>query len=346
MNWPFEHFELPRVEKLSQNLYGASFFLMKLLPARFMLQEAEKNGLIKSGSKIIETTSGTFGLALAMISAKKGYNLTLVSDPAIDNQLNNRLKDLGAEVVIINDDHPEEKGGYQKLRLDYLNKYLNEHPDTYWPSQYDNKNNSKSYSIVAEHFIKTLGEIDVLVGPVGSGGSMCGISTFLRGVLPELEVIGVDTNNSVLFGQPDGKRLIRGLGNSILPQNLDHTIFDYVSWVPGNIAFNATRKLHRDHGLFMGGTSGASYLVGDWYSKQYPDKKVVCLFPDEGHRYIESIYNDEWINKYSRYELSVDEHPYIVEEPCERMNDWTFLHWNNSELKDEYKNLSGKGVLK
>lgn len=112
----FKDYELPRLTALAPNLVGASFFLMKLLPARFMLDQAERHGRLKPGGRICETTSGTFGLALAMLAAVREYHLTLVSDNAIDPVLQGRLKDLGAHLDIVQ--RPGAQGGFQQARLE------------------------------------------------------------------------------------------------------------------------------------------------------------------------------------------------------------------------------------
>jgi cysteine synthase len=140
--------ELPRLIQLSENLFAASFFLMKLLPANFILERAKDAGLIRPGSTIIETTSGTFGLALAIHSALKGYNLILVSDPVVDESLKRRMEELGATVDIVAE--PALNGGFQKSRMDRVAQLQAEHPDHFWPSQYDNPLNPGAYAPVAE----------------------------------------------------------------------------------------------------------------------------------------------------------------------------------------------------
>jgi cysteine synthase A len=305
---------------------------MKLLPARFILQTAEEEGIIKRGSRIVETTSGTFGLALAMLSAVRGYQLTLVSDPVIDDKLYNRLRDLGAEVEIIK--AYDSDGGYQKARLNRVHQIIKEYPDAFWPEQYSNQNNPKSYEKIGEFLLNELKDIDFLVGPVGSGGSMCGTSKYLRKYIPDLKVVGVDTCKSILFGQENANRLLRGLGNSIMPPILDHSTFDLISWVPASIAFKATRKLHNTQGLYMGGTSGAAYHVASWISNKFPNAKIVIFFPDEGHRYSETIYNDEWLKKVPGINDDVPEEPEIIEYPTEDEESWTALKWNRRSLEE------------
>src|SRR5262245_61735264 len=113
--------ELPKLVRLEQNLYSAAFFLMKLLPARFILEQARDAGRLQPGSTIIETTSGTFGLALAILCNQYGYRLILVSDPAIDIHLQRRLEELGARVEIVRE--PAPVGGFQRARLDRMAEF-------------------------------------------------------------------------------------------------------------------------------------------------------------------------------------------------------------------------------
>ena len=324
--------ELPRLIQLSENLFAASFFLMKLLPANFILERAKDAGLIRPGSTIIETTSGTFGLALAIHCALKGYNLILVSDPVVDESLKRRMEELGATVDIVT--KPALDGGFQRSRLDRMAQLQAEHPDHFWPSQYDNPHNPGAYAPVAELLAESLGAFDCLVGSVGSGGSTCGTSSYLRLLFPKLQTIGVDTHGSILFGQPDRKRMLRGLGNSLMPGNVDHTVFDEVHWVSAAEAFRATRLLHQTKALFKGGTSGAAYLVANWWAIQHPDRRVVVLLPDEGHRYQETIYNDKWLHENNLWLTSLPVGPRMVANPSEAGPDWSRFLWNRRTYEE------------
>jgi S-sulfo-L-cysteine synthase (3-phospho-L-serine-dependent) len=311
---------------LSGNLVAACFSLMKLLPARFILDRARAAGLIRDGTTIIETTSGTFGLALAFHCALRGYRLILVSDPAIDEPLKRRLEDLGTQVEIVH--KPAEIGGFQCARLNRMAEIQAKHADHFCPSQYDNPHNPGAYAPVAELLVETVGQIDCLVGAVGSGGSMCGTSKYLFQAFPHLWTIGVDTHGSVLFGQPDRKRILRGLGNSLMPKNVDHSTFNEVHWVTAAEAFLATRVLHRSHAIYMGGTSGAAYLVARWWAQQNPDARVVVLFPDEGHRYQESIYKDGWLRKQGLWLDQLPLEPRLVKHPHKAGGNWSRILWS------------------
>lgn len=327
-----EDFEGPRLVPLSATLFGASFFLMKLLPARFMLERAAEQGQLKPGTTICETSSGTFGLALAMLAVQRGYRLILVSDWALDRHLHRRLLELGAEVTIV--DRPAPAGGLQQARLDRLHLYLRDIADSYWPSQYDNRDNQLSYGKVAEQLIDRVGKVDCLVGPVGSGGSMSGTSRYLRTVFPDLHAIGVDTPNSVLFGQPSGKLNLSGLGGNILPGNVDHSQFDEVHWLAPAEVFHATHDLHRTHGLFMGPTSGAAYRVAQWWSRNNSDKTVVVMFPDEGHRYVETVYDQDWLKTVIGWSEPGRASPVTVATPAEPMSGWSRFDWQRRTLDE------------
>ncbi|MET9972762.1 pyridoxal-phosphate dependent enzyme, partial [Streptomyces sp. NPDC006356] len=202
------------------------------------------------------------------------------------------------------------------------------------PEQYDNPDNPGSYGVVAEHMERTLGSIDCLVGPVGSGGSMCGTVRALRSTGgPHLRAIGVDTPNSVLFGQPDGERTLRGLGNSLMPGNLDHRDFDEVHWCTAPEAFAATRSLHATHALFQGPTSGAAYLVARWWAARNPGARVVVMLPDEGYRYQHTVYDDAWLDARG-LRAPMPQGPVETTDPTDPGAAWTRYHWNRRPFAD------------
>jgi cysteine synthase len=324
-------YEKPRLGRLAPNLFAACFPLMKLLPARFMLERAQAAGHLQPGGPIAESTSGTFGLALAMLAAVRGFQLTLVSAASlIDETLRRRLELLGAAVHVIDD---PEGSGAQRERLDRLNAILDDSPDTFWPRQYDNPDNRLAYGRLAEWMTRKIGRVDCLVGCVGSGGSLCGTGSFLREVFPDLTIIAVDTHRSVLFGHAPGRRLLRGLGNSILPSNLHHEMIDEVHWVGALPAFAAARRLYREHALFMGPTSGAAALVAAWYAREHPDALTVVILPDEGHRYQNTVYDNEWLTAQAGWPVGLPAEPVTLSRIEPRgEEDWTRFAWGRRRL--------------
>jgi cysteine synthase len=326
---PYADFELPRIFRCSKNLHLAAFFLMKLLPARAIITRAIDEGVLKPGGSVIESTSGTFGLALAMLSRVYDFKAILVSDPVIDSLLKSKFVDLGVQLEIV---HTKGEGGYQRARMARLREMMEQDPSIFYTGQYDNPDNAASYTAVADQLFERLGKIDMLVGSVGSGGSMSGTARRLREHCPTLEVIGVDTHNSILFGHPDGSRLLRGLGNSLMPKNVDHTQFDEVHWVSAAEGFLATRRLHQTTGLYQGPTSGAVWMVARWLSLQHPDKTIAALLPDDGTRYQHTVYDDDWLHAIPGWTGHLPDAPVTLQTPSPTPACWSRVVWGRKPL--------------
>lgn len=250
-----------------------------------------------------------------MICRLRGYELKIVGDPAIGPLMRHRLAELGAETIICS--RPSPVCGYQLARLNRLDELRAEYPCHYISQQYSNPDNAASYSLVAELLTETLGSIDCLVGAVGSGGSTGGTASFLRLVTPELRLVGMDTPGSAIFGYADRPRLLRGLGNSLLPPTSGTICTTRVHWVGPAEAFLATRALHATHCLFMGPTSGAAFLVAHWYAASHPDEIVVALLADKGYRYEETVYSDGWLREQGLLRNRLPTRPTIVGHPDE-----------------------------
>jgi cysteine synthase A len=146
--------------------------------------------------------------------------------------------------------------------------------------------------------------------------------------------IGVDTPGSVLFGQSDAPRRVRGLGNSLMPPNLDHTAFDEVHWVGAAEAFEATRTLHRRHALYMGPTSGAAWLAASWWARRHPEASVVVLLPDEGHRYQDTVYDDAWLRDQDLRLDALPVHPHDAAHPDKATGGWYRFEWARRSLAE------------
>lgn len=327
-------YETQRPARLAPNLLAACFPLMKLIPARFMIARARASGYLSSGGHIVETTSGTFGLALAMIAAAQGYRLTLISaDTLIDRTLRCRLELLGARLEVVDD---PDGSGAQSRRLERLQAVREKDAGTFWPAQYDNPDNCYAYGRLAEWFVRQVGQVDCLVGCAGSGGSLCGTAAILREVFPELVVIAVDTPPVCSSGHPPGQRLLRGLGNSILPRNLDHRLIDEIHWVGALPAFAAAHQLCRDHALFMGPTSGAAALVAQWYARHRAGAMTVVILPDEGFRYQETVFNHNWLAALNGWPVAIADAPATLEKIVVPGGEgtWTRMIWGRRVLEE------------
>ncbi|SMF28021.1 cysteine synthase A [Tistlia consotensis] len=334
-------YETPRIVRLASNLHAACFALMKLLPARFMLDRAEDDGRLPPSGQIVETSSGRFGLALALLAAVRGYALTLVSASSlVDPPFVRRLEQLGARLLLEPD---TEATGAQAERLARLRALLQERPDAFWPRQYDNPDNALAYARLAELATEAIGRLDCPVGCVGSGGSLCGAGQFLRTLFPSLRIVAVDTHGSRLFGQDPAPRLLRGLGNSILPANLVHEMIDEVHWIGALPAYAAARRLSRAEGLYMGPSSGAAWLVADWQARRSPGAATLVILADEGHRYRDTFYDDSWLAGLEGWPPAERQDPVrLARVACAGESDWTCLDWARRPLAA----VSGKNMTK
>jgi S-sulfo-L-cysteine synthase (3-phospho-L-serine-dependent) len=330
--------ELPRIIRLDDNLYAAMFSLMKLLPARYIIDRARHRGELAPGATVIETSSGTFGLGLALVCRLRGHPLIVVGDPAIDRNLRTRLEFLGARVELV--DAFDAPGGIQGARLARVAQLHREHPGSYVPGQYDNPDNPAAYGIVADLLLDTLGSVDRLVGPVGSGGSTGGLAAALRLWGNDTRLTGVDTPGSVIFGDRNGKRLLRGLGSSIHAGNVQHSAYDDVHWVSAAAAFWTTRELYAERGLFTGPTSGASFMAGRWHAGQEPDSVTVVLFPDDGYRYLSSVYSDDWLREQGIDQIVAPREPKPVTHTDELDEHWSHLEWKRRPLAEARRSPS------
>ncbi|MBA3574532.1 MAG: cysteine synthase family protein, partial [Pseudonocardiales bacterium] len=193
---------------------------MKDRPALHMIERARERGDLLPGGMIIESTSGTLGLGLALAGIAHDHPVTLVTDPGLEPIMHRLLTAYGARIDVVPDPHPT--GGWQEARRRRVAELLDEHEGSYCPDQYHNPDNVAGYEPLALELVAELGRIDVLVCSVGTGGHSAGVARVLRTYCPHLRLIGVDTVGSTIFGQPARSRLMRGLGSSIHPRNVDH----------------------------------------------------------------------------------------------------------------------------
>lgn len=329
--------ELPKLVRLAPNLIGAQFSLMKELPARFILDRAEQSGILRPGGVVVESSSGTFGLGLALNCERRRFRLIVVSH-CIDGRLRRKFEALGATVDLIEGLKADDDAMHP--RLDRVKRLLREHPGAFWPRQYDNPDNPRSYGLFASQLLGAIGRVGAVVGTVGSGGSVCGTTSYLRRVLGgSVRAVGVDTHASVTFGQKDGPRLLGGLGSSIRMGNVNHTTFDDVHWVTAAEAYRATLELYGRHGVFAGPTSGAAFLVARWYAQENPDLQVVCILPDDGARYIDTVYNEDHLRGLDLKLSSVADRPVPVRHPDEAGPVWSTIAWRRRPLEQVVSQL-------
>ncbi|MEU7417377.1 PLP-dependent cysteine synthase family protein [Streptomyces antibioticus] len=265
---------------------------MKARAAVSMLLGARERGELRPGAPVVESTSGTLGVGLAFAGQALGHPVVLVGDSELEPSMRQLLRAHGVRLEIV--DRPAVRGGWQAARLERLRDLLAVLPDAYWPDQYNNPDNSAGYASLAAELVDRLDHLDILVCSVGTGGHSAGVIGPLRRRWPALRLIGVDATGSTIFGQPARPRLMRGLGSSIHPRNVAYDAFDEVHWVGPAEAVDSCRRLARGSFVSGGWSTGAAARVAAWAARVHPGAVVATVFPDGPHRYLGTVYDDDF----------------------------------------------------
>ncbi|KUN72579.1 pyridoxal-5'-phosphate-dependent protein subunit beta [Streptomyces canus] len=292
-------------------------------PALHMVERARARGDLSPGRPIIESTSGTLGLGLALAGMVYGHPVTLVTDPGLEPSMTRLLTAYGATVDRVPEPHPT--GGWQQARRDRVAELLTRSPGAWCPDQYSNPDNVSAYTPLALELASQMGHIDTLVCSVGTGGHSAGISRVLRQLYPGMRLVGVDTVGSTIFGQPARPRLMRGLGSSIYPRNVAYEHFSEVHWVAPGESVWACRQLAASHYATGGWSVGAVALVAGWLARTAAaNTRIVAIFPDGPQRYLETVYDDEYCAEQGLSGITPAPEPEIVGRPDEKeVTRWT-----------------------
>jgi cystathionine beta-synthase len=271
-----------------------------------MIQDAETDGRLKPGGTIVEGTSGNTGMGLALAAIVKGYKLICVSNDKQSPTKFDVLRAVGAEVVVCPTDVPADD---PRSYYSTSKRIAEETPNAWYVNQYDNPSNAVAHyeQTGPEIWEQTDGKITHFIVGVGTGGTISGVSKFLKEKNPAIKVWGIDTYGSVFkkyheTGVFDEKEIYpyitEGIGEDILPENVDFDLIDAFEKVTDKDAAVYTRKLAREEGIFAGNSCGAA-IKGMLQLKAHfgPDDVVVVLLHDSGSRYITKIYNDSWMRE-------------------------------------------------
>lgn len=273
-------------------------------PARYIVEQGLQDGTISEKSHLIESSSGNLGIALAMVAKIYHLRFTCVVDPKISATNLQILHLLGANVDMV--DVPDDRNGYLKSRIRRVQELLQEIPQSLWINQYANDLNWKAhyYGTGSEIVADLEGAIDCLILPVSTTGTLLGISRRLRQEFPNLRVIAVDAVGSVIFGTPSGRREIPGLGASRMPELSKQVEVDEVIYVDDRESAQGCRDLVEYEGIFAGGSSGSVIAaIQKLLPRVLLPYRILTLFPDRGERYLDLVYDDNWVKKLARREF-------------------------------------------
>ncbi len=265
-------------------------------PARYIIERGIRDGTIAPGSTIVESSSGNFGIALAMAARIYELDFVCVVDPRIA-PLNLRiLRQLGARVEMVT--KPDNYGGYLHTRIERVQELVAEIPGAYWIDQYANELNTRChYDGIGSEIVESLGlRVDVFVCAVSTTATLLGASRRLRDAWPDVHVVAVDASGSVIFGGPAGRRDLPGIGSSRRPELLCDEEVDEVVYIDDYESARGCRELLRGEGILAGGSSGAVIAAIQQLVPTLPhDARVVTVLPDRGERYMDMVYDDDWV---------------------------------------------------
>ena len=260
-----------------------------------MIEEAEKQGLLKPGGTIIEATAGNTGAGLALVAASKGYRCIFVLPDKMSEDKVNLLKAYGAEIVItptsVAPDSPESYNGV-------ADRLAREISDSFRPGQFTNLKNPEAHYLTTgpEIWEDLDGNIDVFVAGMGTGGTISGTGKYLKEKNPDITVIGADPEGSILSGDSPKSYKVEGIGEDFVPITFNRQVIDEMIRVSDAESFEMTRRLAREEGILAGGSAGTALAAALKYAERLPaGKNIVVHLPDSCRNYLTKIFSDDWM---------------------------------------------------
>ena len=269
---------------------------IKLKAAKEMVDAAERDGVLKPGSIIVESSSGNLGVALSMLAASKGYQFLCVTDSRCNLSTRRLMEALGSYVHIIAE--PDPVGGFLGARIDFVRALCATDDRYVWLNQYTNPGNWMAhYLTTAPAIARQFPDLDVLFVGAGTTGTLMGCARYFSEWHRQVRVVAVDSVGSVTFGGPPGRRMIPGLGTSIRPPLLDETYLDDVVRVEEADTIRACHRMARSGFLFGGSTGTVVSGAMEWLARNDDDRDLtaVAIAPDLGERYLDTVYQTNWI---------------------------------------------------
>jgi cystathionine beta-synthase len=282
---------------------------MKDRMARGMIDAAERSGRLRPGGTIVESSSGNTGTGLALLAAERGYRFIVVVDHHTAVDKIRAMKALGATTFVIGAERPGDRVATAE-REATAKRIAESIPGAVLMAQHENQANAASYEGLAHDLAKEVGDIDILVGSVGTGGSLCGTARALKEIQPRATVLGVEPKGSVIFGADGGSYYQSGTGvppDVELGSVIDYRVIDEGAVVDDVAAFNTCRFFASRFGVLLGGSAGAVlYAAAERLKALKGQGNMVVIAGDGGEKYLDTIFDDEWMKRRNLLDRSVD----------------------------------------
>ncbi|WP_019202905.1 PLP-dependent cysteine synthase family protein [Tsukamurella sp. 1534] len=270
----------------------------KVRMARQMIDEAEREGRLLPGGRIVEPTSGNTGCGLALVALERGYRFTAVVDRHAAREKLRMLTALGAELVFV---ETPPGGGVASVQRRAVAARIAEETGAFHPDQHNNAGNANGYTGLAFELARQLGTVDALIAAVGTGGSLCGTIRAMRSAGHATRAVAVEPEGSIIFGGPPGLYHQTGAGSPAgfpVGSNIDRSVIDAAHRVSDADAFAGARVVARRTGVLVGGTTGGAIHVALRRLFTFPaESTVVVLCNDAGEKYLDSVYDDDWLRE-------------------------------------------------
>ncbi len=264
-------------------------------PSVAMIEDAERAGILRPGATLVEATSGNTGTGLAMAAAIRGYRCILVMPDKMSKEKIDLLRAYGAEVVVTPTNVP---GDSPESYYNVAERLVAEIPGAIMPNQWHNHANPDAHyrTTGPEIWDQTGGKVTHLVSGIGTGGTISGTARYLKERNPQIRVIGADPEGSIYSGDTPKSYKVEGIGMSYLPETVDMKVIDEMLRVSDRESFLMARRITREEGLLVGGSSGTAAVAALRVAQTLgPDAVLVVIFPDSGRGYMSKIFNDEWM---------------------------------------------------
>lgn len=271
---------------------------IKLKTAKFLLDGLEKQRKITPGKHtIIESSSGNLGVALSILCKERGYNFICVTDPNITNYNETVMRCYGTEVVKVT--NRDQNGGYLNTRINFIKSIIKNEKNIIWTNQYANKDNIKAhYSTTAKEILQDIPQVNYVFIGAGTTGTLMGCIKYFKKYSPCTKVIAVDAAGSVTFGGKSKKRYIPGIGTSVKPEIANAEKVSNVLLVDEVSTIRMAHNMLKNHGVLLGGSSASVIqAIHDYNFSPEGAINVVAVCPDFGDKYVDTIYNSEWVLK-------------------------------------------------